>query len=82
MLTAGKVIFSTCLESLPDVETIFLTPSPHYQFISSTLVRQIATLGGDVTPFVSPGISHRIQQTQVDWAKDCNKAGIFTRDVR
>ncbi|MCF6336641.1 MAG: pantetheine-phosphate adenylyltransferase [Gammaproteobacteria bacterium] len=36
----------------PDVETLFLTPAEQYSHISSRLVREIATLGGDVTPFV------------------------------
>jgi len=36
----------------PDVETLFLTPAEQFAYISSSLVREIATLGGDVTPFV------------------------------
>jgi len=36
----------------PDVETLFLTPAEQYSNISSSLVREIAALGGDVTPFV------------------------------
>jgi pantetheine-phosphate adenylyltransferase len=36
----------------PQVETVFLTPSAQYAYISSSLVREIALLGGDVTPFV------------------------------
>ncbi|GAB4345698.1 MAG: pantetheine-phosphate adenylyltransferase [Gammaproteobacteria bacterium] len=36
----------------PDVETMFLTPAEQYAFISSTLVREVAMLGGDVSPFV------------------------------
>lgn len=36
----------------PKVETMFLTPAEQYAFISSSLVREIATLGGDVSPFV------------------------------
>jgi pantetheine-phosphate adenylyltransferase len=39
---------------MPDVETVFLTPSDKYQFISSTFVREIAVLGGEVDKFVSP----------------------------
>ncbi len=39
-----------------EVETVFLTPTDRYTFISSTLVREIATLGGDVTEFVSPTV--------------------------
>lgn len=38
----------------PDVETVFLTPGDKYQFISSTFVREIATLGGEVDQLVSP----------------------------
>lgn len=45
---------------MPNVETIFLAPSDKYQFISSTLVREIATLGGEVAPFVSPGVNQRL----------------------
>ncbi|MCF6256678.1 MAG: pantetheine-phosphate adenylyltransferase [Gammaproteobacteria bacterium] len=36
----------------PDIETLFLTPVEQYSHISSSLVREIAALGGDVTPFV------------------------------
>jgi pantetheine-phosphate adenylyltransferase len=36
------------------VETVFLTPKEHFTFISSTLVREIATLGGNVSEFVHP----------------------------
>ncbi len=39
---------------LPGVETMFLTPSDRYMFISATIVREIATLGGDVSDFVHP----------------------------
>ena len=39
---------------LPDVETLFMTPSDQYQFISGTIVREIAQLGGDVSKFVFP----------------------------
>jgi len=41
---------------LPDVETMFMTPSEQYQFISGTIVREIATLGGDVSKFVFPSV--------------------------
>lgn len=46
---------------VPRIETVFLTPSSQYQFISSTLVREIATLGGDVAQFVSPSVLMRLQ---------------------
>lgn len=45
---------------MPNVETVFLTPSDKYQFISSTFVREIATLGGEVGKFVSPAVSNRL----------------------
>ena len=40
----------------PDLETIFLTPSEQHMFISATLVREIAQLGGDVSKFVDPRV--------------------------
>ena len=45
---------------MPDVETVFLTPSDQYQFISGTFVREIASLGGDVSQFVSPSVRERL----------------------
>jgi pantetheine-phosphate adenylyltransferase len=45
---------------MPDVETVFLTPSDKYQFISSTFVREIAMLGGEVDNFVSPGVRKQL----------------------
>jgi pantetheine-phosphate adenylyltransferase len=41
---------------IPAVETLFLTPSEQYSFISSSLVREIGRLGGDVTGFVHPAV--------------------------
>lgn len=41
---------------LPGVETVFLLPSPEHQSISSSLVRQIAGMGGDVSSFVHPAV--------------------------
>ncbi|UDG83315.1 Phosphopantetheine adenylyltransferase [Candidatus Vallotia lariciata] len=41
---------------LPDVEMMFMTPSDQYQFISGTIVREIAQLGGDVSKFVFPSV--------------------------
>lgn len=38
----------------PDIETVFLTPSEEYMFLSATIVREIARLGGDVSQFVHP----------------------------
>ena len=45
----------------PQIETLFLTPSEHYLFISATLVREIALLGGDVSKFVHPSVVARLQ---------------------
>ena len=45
---------------MPEVETVFLTPSDKYQFISSTFVREIAVLGGEVHQFVSPTVQQRL----------------------
>jgi len=47
---------------LPDVETLFLTPSDQYQFISGTFVREIALMGGDVSKFVFPSVEKWLQQ--------------------
>jgi pantetheine-phosphate adenylyltransferase len=47
---------------LPDVETLFLTPSDQYQFISGTIVREIALLGGDVSKFVFPSVEKWLSQ--------------------
>jgi len=44
----------------PDVETVFLTPSEQHMFISATLVREIATLGGDVSKFVHPLVRDKL----------------------
>jgi pantetheine-phosphate adenylyltransferase len=46
---------------LPDVETMFLTPSDQYQFISGTIVREIAQFGGDVSKFVFPSVDRWLQ---------------------
>ena len=49
---------------MPEVETVFLTPSDQYQFVSGTFVREIATLGGDVSKFVSPSVLERLQRAR------------------
>jgi pantetheine-phosphate adenylyltransferase len=46
----------------PDFETIFLTPSEQHMFISATLVREIAALGGDVAKFVDPRVEARLKK--------------------
>lgn len=40
----------------PEVETMFLTPAEQFSYISSSLVREISALGGDVSPFVHPAV--------------------------
>jgi pantetheine-phosphate adenylyltransferase len=47
---------------MPEVETLFLTPSDQYQFISGTFVREIAVLGGDVSKFVAPSVLERLHR--------------------
>jgi pantetheine-phosphate adenylyltransferase len=44
----------------PDVETLFLTPSEQYMFVSATIVREIAKFGGDVSAFVHPVVLARL----------------------
>ena len=46
----------------PEIETMFLTPSEQYSFISSSLVREIARLGGDISPFVHPEVEAALKQ--------------------
>ena len=51
---------------IPEVETLFLTPAEQYGFISSSLVREIARLGGDVSGFVHPAVLSALKQK---WGK-------------
>ncbi len=46
----------------PEIETLFLTPAEQHAFISSTLVREIARLGGDVSEFVHPEVQRVMQE--------------------
>ena len=48
---------------IPTAETLFLTPSEQYSFISSSLVREIARLGGDVSGFVHPVVQQALRNT-------------------
>ena len=47
---------------MPEVETVFLTPTDKFQFISSTFVREIAVLGGEVDNFVEPSVLRRLTE--------------------
>ncbi|HEX5693567.1 MAG TPA: pantetheine-phosphate adenylyltransferase [Arenimonas sp.] len=51
---------------IPDVETIFLTPAEQHSFISSSLVREVARLGGDVSGFVHPAVA---QALSIRWKR-------------
>lgn len=48
----------------PDVETMFMTPAEQYAFISSSLVREISALGGNVSEFVHPVVAQALAQKQ------------------
>ena len=50
---------------MPEVETIFMTPTDQYQFISGTLVREIALMGGDVSKFVAPSVQEWLRKKLV-----------------
>ena len=47
---------------LPDVETMFMTPSDQYQFISGTFVREVALMGGDVSKLVFPSVERWLKE--------------------
>ena len=46
----------------PELETLFLTPAEQYAYISSSLVREIASLGGDVSEFVHPSVQAALNE--------------------
>jgi pantetheine-phosphate adenylyltransferase len=46
----------------PEVDTVFLTPGEQYMFVSATMVREIARLGGDVSKFVQPTVARRLAE--------------------
>lgn len=48
----------------PDIETMFMTPAEQYAFISSSLVREISALGGDVSEFVHAEVAQALQTVQ------------------
>ncbi len=50
--------------SLANVETIFMLPDPAHAHVSSTLVRQVASLGGDVSPYVPAAVARFLAQTR------------------
>ncbi len=50
----------------PELETVFLTPADEFMFVSGTMVREIARLGGDVSRFVTPPALRYLQQRLAD----------------
>ena len=46
----------------PEVETLFLTPSEQFMFVSATIVREVARFGGDVSSFVHPAVAARLRE--------------------
>ena len=46
----------------PEIETVFLAPAEHLSYISSTLVREIASYGGDISNFVHPAVAKAITE--------------------
>ena len=59
----------------PEMESLFLTPAEHLSYISSSLVREIASLGGDVTKFVPKAVEQALHKKYEDLGmlpvKDC-----------
>jgi pantetheine-phosphate adenylyltransferase len=49
-------------ELWPEMEVVFMTPALEYTFLSASLVREVASLGGDVTPFVSKPVLRRLRE--------------------
>lgn len=50
----------------PELDSVFLTPIERLSYISSTLVREVARLGGDITPFVPPSVAAALQARYAD----------------
>jgi pantetheine-phosphate adenylyltransferase len=48
----------------PEIETMFLAPAEHLAFISSTLVREIAAYGGDISSFVAPAVAAAMKNSE------------------
>ena len=46
----------------PNIESVFLTPTEKYSFLSSTLVREVSQLGGDISSFVHPAVKTALQE--------------------
>ena len=53
----------------PDIESVFLTPTEKFSFLSSTLVREVSQLGGDVSKFVHPLVKTALEEKYLDSKK-------------
>ncbi|SKA67284.1 Phosphopantetheine adenylyltransferase [Thiothrix eikelboomii] len=51
----------------PDVESVFLMPGESFSFVSSTLVKEVGKLGGDISRFVSPQVNEALQHKIAEW---------------
>lgn len=51
----------------PDVESVFLMPGESFSFVSSTLVKEVGKLGGDISRFVSPAVNDALQLKIAEW---------------
>lgn len=56
-------------ELAPDVDTVFLTTGLNYGYISSSVTKEIAYFGGDITKFVPPSVEERIKEKLADGGK-------------
>lgn len=54
----------------PDVESVFLMPGESFSFVSSTLVKEVGKLGGDISRFVSPQVNGALQRKIAEWKAD------------
>ncbi len=50
----------------PDIETVFMTPSDQFMFVSATMIREIARFGGDVSKFVHPSVVQHLMGKNLD----------------
>ncbi|MBS0306921.1 MAG: pantetheine-phosphate adenylyltransferase [Proteobacteria bacterium] len=55
---------------MPEVEAVFLPPSDQFPFVSGTFVREIASLGGDVSTFVAPSVLRRLNERVAQHEED------------
>lgn len=53
----------------PEIESVFLTPAEEYTFVSSTFVREIGILGGDIRPFVPEGVAAALARKRAELAQ-------------